>query len=330
MNGEFTLSELARETGIEPRTIRSYIAEGLLRGPNTVGRNASYSRHHYDRLCAIRVLRDQDGLGLSEIRQRFLTLSEEAISSIATRMRDSNVVPEGEIDPAGALDYVRALRRKLKAERDIVLTDAEADNRILENMALSTDIMSVRNQPVGKSLSRWRLKQPGSPGAESKAIPASLSANEDSQRLSLDERLSEMASAFESTLARQHQAQTEQQKDQFERQIQELHQALRQLNAQNTETRERERDMREMLAVTQTELEKLRRTYEAAQASILQPSDLAKDPDAPTAHALVRISVLPDVEIFVRGASDPEKLKLVREHAENLKKALQEDRDNER
>src|SRR5262245_61497547 len=123
MNGEYTLSELARETGIEPRTIRSYIAEGLLRGPDAVGRNASYSRHHYDRLCAIRVLRDQEGLGLSEIRQRFLTLSDEAVASIAARLRGPNAVAQGEVDPLSALDYVRALRRKLKAEREIASTD---------------------------------------------------------------------------------------------------------------------------------------------------------------------------------------------------------------
>ena len=84
-----------------------------------MGRNASYSRHHYDRLCAIRVLRDQEGLGLSEIRQRFLTLGEEAIASIAARIRGPNAVSQGEIDPASALDYVRALRRKIKAEREI-------------------------------------------------------------------------------------------------------------------------------------------------------------------------------------------------------------------
>jgi DNA-binding transcriptional MerR regulator len=304
MNGEFTLSELARETGIEPRTIRSYIAEGLLRGPDAVGRNASYSRHHYARLCAIRVLRDQEGLGLSEIRQRFLTFSEEAIASIAARIHGPNAVAQGEVDPASALDYVRALRRKLKAEREITSAEVVADNPSLQMMSLR--------------------KRYGSPGAESKARPVSLSAKyENSQRLPLDKKLAEMASALESDLARQHQ-------DQFQRQIQELHHALRQLHAENTETRERERDMRETLARTQTELEKLRRAYEATETLILRPSDLAKDLGTSTAHALVRISVLPDVEIFVRGVPDAEKLKLVREHAENLKKALEQDGDNDR
>src|SRR5215471_689588 len=93
MNGEFTLAELARETATEPRTIRSYITEGLMRGPDAVGRNARYSRHHLDRLCAIRVLRDQERLGLGEIRRRFLTLTDEEIASIAARLHGGEPSP---------------------------------------------------------------------------------------------------------------------------------------------------------------------------------------------------------------------------------------------
>src|SRR4051812_26756812 len=109
-NEELTLSDLARMTGTERRTIRSYIAEGLLRGPDTLGRNASYSRHHLDRLRAIRVLRDQDRLGLTEIRRQFLTLNDEGIASIASRLQGPDVAAPGggpHADEVSTLDYIR-------------------------------------------------------------------------------------------------------------------------------------------------------------------------------------------------------------------------------
>jgi len=54
-------------------------------------------------------------------------------------------------------------------------------------------------------------------------------------------------------------------------------------------------------------------------------------PACPLNHGCrVRIGAkLPDVEIFVHGVPDAEKLKLVREHAENLKKALLGEGDND-
>ena len=42
MDTSWTLEELATETGLAPRTIRSYIERGLLPGPATRGRGARY------------------------------------------------------------------------------------------------------------------------------------------------------------------------------------------------------------------------------------------------------------------------------------------------
>src|SRR3954469_10748872 len=131
-NEELSLTDLARITGTERRTIRSYIAEGLLRGPDKVGRNASYSRHHRDRLRAIRVLRDQDGLGLVEIRRQFLTLSDEGIASIANRLQGANFAEPSEgrqTDVASVLDYIRALRANLKAEQESAPTEGTAEDQ---------------------------------------------------------------------------------------------------------------------------------------------------------------------------------------------------------
>ncbi len=64
----YSLKELAELTGIESRTIRSYIAKGLLQGPSTRGRNASYSESHLERLHEIQALKNR-GMPLEEIRR---------------------------------------------------------------------------------------------------------------------------------------------------------------------------------------------------------------------------------------------------------------------
>jgi DNA-binding transcriptional MerR regulator len=62
----WTLSELAGETGLTARTIRYYIARGLLDGPGTAGRGAAYNAAHVERLREIQRLQ-AEGRMLAEI-----------------------------------------------------------------------------------------------------------------------------------------------------------------------------------------------------------------------------------------------------------------------
>jgi len=62
----WTLSELAEETGLTARTIRYYIARGLVDGPDVAGRGAVYSGRHVDRLLEIQRLQSE-GRMLAEI-----------------------------------------------------------------------------------------------------------------------------------------------------------------------------------------------------------------------------------------------------------------------
>jgi DNA-binding transcriptional MerR regulator len=66
MDGVWTLADLAEATGIPARTIRFYIARGILEGPGKAGRGASYTAEHVARLEAIKRLQAQ-GRRLSEI-----------------------------------------------------------------------------------------------------------------------------------------------------------------------------------------------------------------------------------------------------------------------
>jgi DNA-binding transcriptional MerR regulator len=61
-----TLAELSDESGIPARTIRFYIARGLLRGPVKAGRGAVYTEEHLGRLEKIKELQ-AEGRMLSEI-----------------------------------------------------------------------------------------------------------------------------------------------------------------------------------------------------------------------------------------------------------------------
>lgn len=62
----WTLAELAEETGLSPRTIRYYIARGLLDGPVVAGRRATYTAAQLERLRSIKELQAR-GKTLAEI-----------------------------------------------------------------------------------------------------------------------------------------------------------------------------------------------------------------------------------------------------------------------
>ena len=74
----YSLDELSREAGVTQRTVRYYIAEGLLPPPETTGRNARYGQDHLDRLILIGQMKDQY-LPLKEIRARLTSMSPEDI-----------------------------------------------------------------------------------------------------------------------------------------------------------------------------------------------------------------------------------------------------------
>ena len=66
VTGEMKMSQLAEKSGIPPRTIRLYIARGLLEGPLRAGRGAKYGPAHLERLKWIRQMQRR-GLTLKEI-----------------------------------------------------------------------------------------------------------------------------------------------------------------------------------------------------------------------------------------------------------------------
>jgi DNA-binding transcriptional MerR regulator len=67
--GGIGIAELARRAGVTPRTIRYYVAEGLLPAPGGRGQRRAYGAEHLDRLATIQALKAAY-LPLHEIRRR--------------------------------------------------------------------------------------------------------------------------------------------------------------------------------------------------------------------------------------------------------------------
>lgn len=99
----YSLAELARVTGVTPRTVRYYVAQGLLPGPNDAGKAAWYGDEHLARLRLIRELQRQH-LPLAEIRQRLSGLEADEVETLLEERQAAEVAPT-----TSALDYIRGV-----------------------------------------------------------------------------------------------------------------------------------------------------------------------------------------------------------------------------
>lgn len=94
------ITELAALADVTPRTVRYYVAEGLLPPPHGSGQQRVYTAEHVARLKAIRYLKDAF-LPLSEIRQRLEKMTPDDIA----RLIEEGPPPA----PSSALDYLAAV-----------------------------------------------------------------------------------------------------------------------------------------------------------------------------------------------------------------------------
>lgn len=107
---EITLEELSERTGVEARTLRSWVSEGLLAPPFKPGRGARYPASNAERALAVRALKDLHGLSLSEIGRRFMMATEDEIRKWALESGPTTA-------PSGtARDYLRRIQAQSAAE----------------------------------------------------------------------------------------------------------------------------------------------------------------------------------------------------------------------
>lgn len=83
-----TLQELADSAGVSIRTIRYYIGEGLLPGPEGAGPQSHYTHSHASRLRAIGLLKERY-LPLREIRRALAGLDDAEIDGLIDELGGS-------------------------------------------------------------------------------------------------------------------------------------------------------------------------------------------------------------------------------------------------
>ncbi|MCJ7696356.1 MAG: MerR family transcriptional regulator [Anaerolineaceae bacterium] len=121
MTSDLTLEDLAKQSGLSIRTLRFYIQEGLLPGPDTRGKYASYSRQHIEQLELIQRLKARY-LPLQHIRQllenmspadinKMLQLQESVSPSNEEKIIEKLDDPQSAIAGARALDYIKSLEQ---------------------------------------------------------------------------------------------------------------------------------------------------------------------------------------------------------------------------
>jgi DNA-binding transcriptional MerR regulator len=150
--GEITLEELSERTGVEARTLRSWVSEGLLSPPFKAGRGARYPASNADRALAVRALKDLHGLSLAEIGRRFMMASEDQIREWALETRPTSA-PRGT-----ARDYLSRIQAR---SANPLAAPQSIDSHPQASFSLAPKL--------GPSTARFPLKSPSGPRGDERA-----------------------------------------------------------------------------------------------------------------------------------------------------------------
>ena len=105
---DMTIDELAERQGLPVRTIRFYIAQGLLPGPGSRGKSAAYGEEHLVRLRLIRQLSERH-VPLSKIQELLQGLSLGEVKALLAAEADRSVQLTEAERRKSPRDYVTAL-----------------------------------------------------------------------------------------------------------------------------------------------------------------------------------------------------------------------------
>ncbi|HLW00690.1 MAG TPA: MerR family transcriptional regulator [Ktedonobacterales bacterium] len=111
-----TIEELAERAETSVRTIRFYIAEGLLPGPGARGKAASYSGDHLQRLRLIRRLAEQR-VPLAEMREMLARLSPGDEQALLNEEEERAMQREQAAQSTSPKDYLATLLHQARAAR---------------------------------------------------------------------------------------------------------------------------------------------------------------------------------------------------------------------
>jgi DNA-binding transcriptional MerR regulator len=105
----YSLADLARLADVTPRTVRYYVAQGLLPSPEAAGPATRYGEGHLARLRLIKRLQ-RDHLPLAEIRARLERMGDDEVLAAAAILDPQE--PEPSLARQDTLDFVRSLMQQ--------------------------------------------------------------------------------------------------------------------------------------------------------------------------------------------------------------------------
>jgi len=176
----YSLQELTRAANVSVRTVRYYIAEGLLPPPVSAGARSFYGESHLDRLRLIGLLKDSF-LPLKEIRRRLTGLDDEAVRSALAELehQDDDIDPffSGVMEP----DHRYPMSQPTTERRHRLAEQAPSDS--------ATDYISRvlgQNRPVAPGMLP-RPVVPPQPAPSEADIWRRISLGDDAELLITDE-----------------------------------------------------------------------------------------------------------------------------------------------
>jgi Predicted transcriptional regulators len=155
IENDITLEELSQRTGVEARTLRSWVSEGLLAPPFKPGRGARYPASNADRALAVRLLKDGHGLSLAEISHRFVMATEDQIRQWA---RETSMTS---VKPGSARAYLSGLKRRASTPADVsspVIRSSESYSSI-QHMDRQFSIRCLSRQGRMKAIRKCKSRK---------------------------------------------------------------------------------------------------------------------------------------------------------------------------
>jgi Ca-activated chloride channel family protein len=158
-----TIEELAERVDIPIRTIRYYIAEGLLPGPEGRGKATVYNEEHLQRLRLIRLLAHQRR-PLAEIHRLLNRLSLAEIRVLLSDEEQRTRELESQGQQPEPQEYIAALLRNAQASRQSPQVPAGMPPPAPPVRAVRESAHLYENRPalMGENWRRWEL----APGVE--------------------------------------------------------------------------------------------------------------------------------------------------------------------
>jgi DNA-binding transcriptional MerR regulator len=153
----YTLTDLASLVDVTPRTVRYYVAQGLLPSPDAAGPATRYGEGHLARLRLIKRLQ-REHLPLAEIRARLERMGDPEVQQMLDSTPDS---PQPA--PAETLAFVRGLMAKSGVQPRVAETRAMYRRSEATFERTVPDSFPLRSEPVPPPSPSLPAQVPGTP-----------------------------------------------------------------------------------------------------------------------------------------------------------------------